>query len=150
MKPVHQTRLGKNGNCFAACLASIMEVPLEAVPDAMDDLDSGGYCWLKTYNAWLAETFSLYLLNIARVNDLPGGAVCMASHMAEQAAYHLIGGKSERGMMHSVVAFQGNVVHDPNPDSTGLKSVVDYGFFMSLNPARTPSIVSYPAAGAVL
>lgn len=148
MKPVQQTRLGKDGNCFAACLASILELPLEAVPDVMDDLDGPYTDWLTRYNAWLADTFGLYLWNITPASDLPDGAQCAVSQLCRQPIFHLIGGKSERGVMHSVVGFQGKVVHDPHPESTGLKSIVDYGFFMSLDPARTPSVMSYPAGGA--
>lgn len=33
MKPVFQTKRGLGGNCLAACLASIFEVPLESIPD---------------------------------------------------------------------------------------------------------------------
>lgn len=34
MTPVDQTRFGEGeGNCFAACLATILDLPLEAVPE---------------------------------------------------------------------------------------------------------------------
>ena len=33
MKRVFQTKRGLGGNCLAACLASIFEVPLESMPD---------------------------------------------------------------------------------------------------------------------
>ncbi len=133
MKPVQQTRLGKEGNCFAACLASILELPLEAIPDLMD---SRCNTWLEKYNDWLLDSFRLYLWNLAPASDLPSGVVCMATHMCQQPAFHLIGGKSERGRMHSVVGFQGKLVFDPHPDNVGLARIVDYGFFMSLDPSR--------------
>lgn len=33
MKEVYQTRYGEDGNCFQACIASLLEVGLEDVPD---------------------------------------------------------------------------------------------------------------------
>ena len=32
MRPVVQTRTGRGGNCYQACIASVLEVPIEEVP----------------------------------------------------------------------------------------------------------------------
>ncbi len=38
MKPVFQTRFGRDGNCYAACLASILEIDLD---DAIRLMNAG-------------------------------------------------------------------------------------------------------------
>lgn len=53
MIPVFQTRttVEEFGNCFEACLASILEVPLSAIPDRADGLD---------LNVWQNEVRKAY------------------------------------------------------------------------------------------
>lgn len=49
MKEVYQTTFGTHGNCFSACLASLLEIEIENVPYFMDK----GDMWLYEVNAWL-------------------------------------------------------------------------------------------------
>lgn len=57
MKPVHQTNFQRGtGNCFAACLASILEMPLEEVPNfCHEGSDADGSTWLERTARWLEE-----------------------------------------------------------------------------------------------
>jgi hypothetical protein len=102
MRPVDQTTYGVNdGNCFSACLASILEISIEGVP-----LFLGPY-W-DDFLPWLADrglSASLY----RRDDYVPQG-------------YSIAGGPSKRfaGRMHACVAFNGVVVHDPHPSRDGL------------------------------
>ena len=68
MKPVYQTIFGKtNGNCFAACIASILEMDLEDVPH---------FCrgdnpeWMFDLNEWLYQ-FGLGALTVAFQDEIP-------------------------------------------------------------------------------
>src|SRR5260370_22421604 len=51
MKPVTQSLVGEEGNCFAACVASILEMSLVEVPNFCA-VDNG---WWAAFQAWLAE-----------------------------------------------------------------------------------------------
>jgi hypothetical protein len=44
MKSVDQTTFGPNGNCFSACVASLLELPIDAVPFFM----SAGDGWYNS------------------------------------------------------------------------------------------------------
>jgi len=109
VRPVDQTKYGRHdGNCFSACLASILELSIDEVP-----LFLGPY-W-DDFLPWLAErrlAASLY-----RRNDyIPPG-------------YSIAGGVSKRfgDRMHACVAYAGVVVHDPHPSREGLPSgVLEY------------------------
>jgi len=126
MKPVYQTQSGGHdeetpGNCFAACLASLLEVPLDSVPHLVGDSD-----WMGKANDWLAQ-FDLAILSFAPPSEpgmpWPGDGGC----------YHLMGGYGPDGDAHAVVARDGELVHDPlGPDASGLDLVVEWGVLVNL------------------
>jgi hypothetical protein len=62
MKPIYQTRFGgseapgeEQGNCFAACLASVFECALEDVPDFAGTIVDGR--WFGIITEWLWEVY---------------------------------------------------------------------------------------------
>ena len=122
MKPVDQSRISyEDGDCLRACIASVLELPLEDVPAYLND-DMGA-----RYNEWLRR-FNLSLLAI-RLDpgiDVPAG-------------YHLIEGPSRNGKdSHVAVGLNGKIVHDPDPTSRGeFKGGGNYWVFVTLDPART-------------
>lgn len=136
MKPVFQTIFDKNhGNCFSAGLASILEVPLETVPNFMHDF---GEDWHKEINRWLDKHFGMMWLRVLMDEDerlefhpLPEGSFCLAT------------GKSPRGnWYHTVVGtitggFNFRMLHDPHPDRTGIVgNPVCIEFLVPKNPAK--------------
>ena len=120
MKPVHQTTFGgedapesEQGNCMAACLASIFECTLADVPDFTGSIVSGG--WFFHLQKWLA-TRNLSLLMLRRpAVDIPAG-FAMASVDSETLGPGA----------HMVVLEAGKVVHDPNPRAKRKPGVDDY------------------------
>lgn len=108
MKPVYQTIFNATeGNCFSACLASVLELPIEDVPNFCANPSPH---WFADVRSWL-NPFGLDAVNIS-VSDLS---------VYEARGYYLLGGTSTRGpYLHSVVAYNGVVVHDPNPKGDGV------------------------------
>jgi len=119
MIKVDQTKFGdKEGNCLQACLASVLEISIDDVPEP-DERN-----WLNECNDWLAQ-FGL-ALHWLEYNDLfiPRG-------------YSILSGDSPRGSCHhSVVAKDGELIHDPHPDRTGLKDLSDWLIFITLDPSK--------------
>ena len=110
MKRINQTIMNfKNGNCMQACVASILEKDLDEVPNFMSQGDSRFFKILKKY-------FSD--LNIDLINVHPDYQEDIYDH------YAIAIGTSPRNKKqnHSVVWFQGKVVHDPHPDNSGIAS----------------------------
>jgi hypothetical protein len=106
MIPVKQTiHDGVNGNCFAACIASICEVPLDTIPHciAADD-------WWEQYQAW-AEERGMELTNWHR-DDAPiiEYIECLDGvyYMAAVPSLNI------EDSTHSVVMFGKSMVHDPS------------------------------------
>jgi len=105
MIPVNQTRTGNAGNCFAACLSSILEVPLNQVPDfGMED----------------DETFLSKLARFLLIRDLyyvqvPPNDPILKAMWKYGDAYHTVEGVSPRGGLHACVGRNGKIVFDPHP-----------------------------------
>jgi len=121
MNPVYQTIFGgKEGNCFQAALASIMELPLKDVPHFMLYDDDN---WWEKYENW-AKQFGLQPIGID-----PGGEW-------KPRGWHLILGGSPRGDFdHCIVGFAGKPVHDPYPNGKcELNDIKSYEFFVQLEP----------------
>lgn len=113
-RPQDQTLFGnEEGNCYAACVASVTGIPLEEVPN---------FCLKST---WLADSINwlrdrgwgvFYLYDVAgERSNLPGTVRWWSSYPC------IVTGKSPRGdWLHCVVDQGGEVVHDPHPDKTGI------------------------------
>lgn len=130
MKPIDMTKFGpNNGNCFSACLASILEVPLEEVPEVQPELKGR---WMEPFDAWLAAR-GLALIDVSlrrsKLYEPSDGVWCVLS------------GPSPRyDCDHSVVGLShdGDIVmeFDPHPSREGLKTITSVGFLVPLRPEQ--------------
>lgn len=122
MIPADQTTFGfPGGNCFSACVASLLHLPLDDVPYFMD-----GDGWYERFQSWLA----------------PHGCYALAFNLDAgwtPAGLHILSGKSPRdlngGALHSVVARGKEIAHDPHPSRAGLLSRDDVVILIPLDPA---------------
>ena len=127
MKEVEQTRIGMEGNCFAACVASILELPIEAVPDYTEQ--AGG--WFYRWQVWLVERGLRF--RIIPANQ--GGAI----GYEPPAGWAIMNVKSLTlpGELHSVVSWNGQMKWNPHPQrEKGVGEVVDYYIFEALDPSK--------------
>lgn len=121
MIPVLQTRLtGPKANCFVACLASILELAIDQVPDFYN-MGSDGKEAMTAVQMWLINR-GLQLV-----------ALKAPSHLLPMA-YLIAEGPSERGRKHAVVYFGEMPVHDPHPDGSGLLHVDLFRVFVATHP----------------
>jgi len=134
MIPVEQTRLtpAEGGNCYAACIASILECPLDEVPQlrpgqALEDAEWGRY--YATLREWLAARH-LCLLHFSAEGDW------------KPEGYAILAAKSVRfpEFEHAVVALNGEIVWDPHPErASGVGAPVTWEIFQALDPGRLKS-----------
>lgn len=114
MKYLDQTKFGPDeGNCFAACVASLLSLPIDDVPD----FNQPGKNWRRLFEEWLKPR-GLAPLIVYKGAILPGGM------------HYLAGGPGPRGCPHAVIYLDGAMVHDPHPSRDGLESVSDYTFIV--------------------
>lgn len=117
---VGQTTFGHpGGNCFSACVASLLELPIDDVPYFMA---GDGAEWFDRLAEWLKPR-GLYPLLFKWSADWP------------KTGFGILGGKSSRGD-HAVVGYGREVVHDPHPSREGLLAIEDVTILVPLDPAK--------------
>jgi len=112
MKFHDQTKTGMEGNCFAACLASLLDVPLETIPDFY--LPSGEDGWWDEVRKFLA-THDLGIFTIGFSQDF----------LEKHDGYFIVAGHTDRGLMHATLWHNGKMIHDPHPSKAGLTEPTD-------------------------
>jgi hypothetical protein len=116
----------EGGNCLAACLASLLEMDLEAVPwTTAVDRESWVDYWPAVGDFLAAR--GLALLRIPASSDM----WVAPTSADEPGALYIAGGPGPRGFDHSVLMSDGDVlVHDPHPEGDGLLNVRDRSFLV--------------------
>jgi len=124
VKPVMQSRFGDgDGNCLMACVASILEVGLEDLPD----LDEAGDEWHRA----LRDGVKAHRWECTWIHNTRSRTDRVAPYR-----YAIAGGPSPRsdGKLdhpgHAVVCLDGVVVHDPFPCGTGLAGPIDTWYIL--------------------
>ena len=107
MKPVDQDRFydkekGTKGNCLQAAVASILGLSLHEVPNFMEAEEG----FWPAYHRFLEKHG--YIVFEPRGN-------------VEPECFYIAHGESPRGIMHSVVYFDGKLAHDPHPSRGDIK-----------------------------
>lgn len=127
MTPVKQSIADgpENGDCFRACVASILDLELNDVPHFL----KGKYSvppegWSLKFIKWLKK-YDLSYLEI-NVGDFPDAIICLDL----SDSYHLIGGDTDHWVSHKVVGKNGKEVF--NPGKAELINHKNYGFFLKL------------------
>jgi hypothetical protein len=134
MKPVTQTKFSlfyadgrrfNYGNCLVACIASILEIEIDEVPNVnvfygIQETDVEDQAlWLSYLNAWLFHKHSLKLIKTHDPKKLPG-------------SYFICRGQSYRALPHCIVMHSIKAPFDPHPTREGLKSIDHYYYFVDI------------------
>ncbi len=134
MKPVEQTILGHpEGNCFAACLASILELPLDEVP--LFKMEQ----WQLAYNEWLRPS-GLAIISV----PLPEGIQSQPAEILRyfMPGYTILAAQSPRfDCLHAVVCWNGEIVHDPHPQRhMGVGEWKEVDLLVAIDAGRVASV----------
>jgi hypothetical protein len=137
---------GPPGDCFAACIASILEIDLATVPKwGWTENDAGEVIAIETWTKyrgrlfdWLRERGWIY-----REMQVPTEGAPWDDWRSE-LGFHIRSGPSYRTngeTDHSVVFWGDELAHDPAPSKKGIMprrdgDFVNVGFLIPLNPAQ--------------
>lgn len=108
---------GVPGNCVQAAVATVLGLPIEAVPHFLL-----WEHWNHALSEWLMERG--YGLRCRFTSEIPDERCIVA-------------GRSPRGISHVCVAEGGEIIWDPHPDRTGLVAVDEAWTFIPLRPAAS-------------
>lgn len=132
------------GNCYAACVASILELPIESLPELHGREDAALNPWLDMHfpgisivsqslvpveggewnppglgmGWWIACVESPRFREQCGFHVAPGGEA-MPPFWYDRAECPHCGGTDERPGFHAIVCRGRRVEHDPHPDVTG-------------------------------
>lgn len=148
MKPVMQEIVDQGkGDCFSACLASILEVPLNSVPKFLRD-NPAPADMMPPVREWIAKNFGLSLVTIQMEdrNDFIGTDIRIIGALPETPC--IAGGTSPNypDTNHAVVGTidgLGNftMTHDPSPSGKGIVGFPKHIYlFVPMNPQREARI----------
>lgn len=116
------------GECVRATYATILNLPIEAVPRFDPAALRPGEAQDQRERRWLAS-LGLDLVEIATspTQQLPKAVLdCMPP------TPHLISGMAPRGFPHRCVGFGGQVLFDPHPSRAGLLTIYSVGLLVPL------------------
>lgn len=127
MKKVYQSKFGNEGNCFAACIASILETELDSLPflaDYNDDWED----YLAALNEILKSRFNLFIDYTtydyweSRFKD-----------NFKDSFYIVSGDSNQEGFEHAVIFKNGVLHHNPNPNGTEMIQATTCYFFIQVH-----------------
>ena len=102
------------GNCTQAAIASLLDLPLEVVPQFSQDLS---YYWDSFYGFIHERGFRCK--EVSSDDLLP-------------EKYYLVSGKSERGCYHHVIYKGDKLAHDPHPSRAGIVEAEQFQELVSI------------------
>lgn len=122
----HDPAGGVVGDCDRASVASILEMDVEDVPHFYEGWDGKS----DTLDMWVARREWLRsqgwdIIPMAVWGDDPEAALGVLEGTSYDDRYFLFIGLSPRGTNHTVVAANGEIVHDPHPDGGGIVGPLD-------------------------
>jgi hypothetical protein len=109
MQFVTQTKFPQRGNCFRACLATLLNINIDFMPPFEEQSD----------NVWIPA--KQWLL-------MQGLTICNYHSEFPPNGYSIAVGQSPRNpnIHHAVVALNGKQYFDPHPSRVGLKKIDRY------------------------
>lgn len=108
---VHTNPKGR-GNCMSACIASILELPIDKVIDTTSDEIRSALDWAQCIEDWLEEHDNLEMMMVIDPES-----------PKLKGVYSIGCGPSPRGdFHHAVVCKNGVMVFDPHPSDDGCLS----------------------------
>ena len=131
----HDPNKGQYGDCLKTAVASILDLPVEVVPD----FNGSGFDW-QSQNDEVREFAATLGLGFAAMM-LKGSPESILKYMEVSfpGGQYLMSGKGSRGGYHTVVCEGGAFLHDPHPsndflidDGTADQSV-EVAFFVARN-----------------
>lgn len=117
---LHDTETGSVGDCFRACIASVLELPIEAVPH----FALLGSRWQRVLDGYLA--------GLSREIEWAPG-------LPPEDLWAIVTVTSPRSqdIKHSVIWHGGKMVHDPHPSRAGGSN--PDGYFYLVPDAPSPN-----------
>lgn len=117
------------GNCYAAAIASLLELPITEVPNVEVLFDIDGLAWEEVLDKFLAHKTGCKIIINKWYNVFHDLDYIPESGNRQEALeyctdkYYLASGMSPRGVYHVCIFQNGGMVHDPHPTREGITDI---------------------------
>lgn len=122
------------GNCYAAAIASMMELPIEQVPnvEVFFHIANSGF-WNEVMHTFINskdwelcndQRFKVFHDDKYGMNEGEPKRIDCFNYCTGKC--YLVSGKSVRGVNHICIYQNGKLVHDPHPTREGLLTVDEF------------------------
>lgn len=142
MIPIKQTKVAiknsrgetvQSGNCYAAVIASMLEIPITEVPNVEVFFPISKTYWIEVMDEYLrlrgCELVTDTRFKVFHIENFPTPEWA-GWFMELQDKYYFVSGDSLRGVKHICIFKNGVLVHDPHPSNDGL---LTYDIFQTLD-----------------
>lgn len=127
MKKVYQSKFGNEGNCFAACIASILEIELDSLP-FLSDFEDDWDIYLNALNTNLKSRFNLFI----EYTTFDYWETRFKENLKD--AFYIVSGDSNHESFEHAVIFKNGVLHhNPNPKGTEMVWATTCYFFIQIH-----------------
>ena len=148
MIPVTQTKvvvknskgeIVQRGNCYAAAIASIMELPITEVPNVETLFHLKEDLWFEVMQTFITslgwemcadDRFKCFHPSLCKITDK---LELLDTMQMLEDKYYLVSGKSPRGVSHITIWQNGKMVHDPHPTKEGLLTLETFQSLEKIN-----------------
>lgn len=119
------------GNCLAACIASLLEMPITDVPNFETLYSISDTYYYDVLSAWLKHLgFEIY--NDSRFMCFHDDESKSQYKDEPKDKYYMVSGLSPRGIQHVCIYQNGKLIHDPHPSREGITTEEYFETIVSL------------------
>ncbi len=126
------------GNCYAAAIASILEVPITEVPNVETLFDVDNFLWDHVMEKWLEsrgwESRHNHHFKVFHDDTLKEQRDDWYQECADKL--YLVSGRSPRGVMHICIFKNGKLIHDPHPTREGILTFEYFQELVTIKPTQ--------------
>lgn len=160
VRGIHQERrCDKSGQCTEAAYATVLGVPLDAIPDLYtgdpenprsDERWMVMHDYMRIVHGRIIVTCRFkprsLPLNIPKLED---DLKANISNLPWRTSLHVLGGLRD-GVGHSIVGYMGKPVWDPDPKGRGLPLADSFTFLMKIDELKVSKELLDAGMGAVI
>lgn len=128
MQNSHYPEQNEHGDCLRACVASLWGLEAADVPHFGQDGPDAKEMWRRV-NEWTMRADNCRSWITVFPGDADLDAILAAVKALNGDAYYLVGGTTNAGGDHIVVAQGDHIIHDPSRMGSGIQGPASDGYF---------------------
>lgn len=127
---IHDPENGVLGDCYRTAIACLLDLPPSSVPHFYGDVKQTDEEVKAQLQDWLKREHGLAIATVNFNDQLPMADVIRFVGKWNSGMHYLFSGLSVRGTSHVIICRDGEVVHDPHPDGSGILKAYDGGVYV--------------------